>query len=336
MEASARTPVIVDNQMCIQNQGEEITPEGYHNEAGWTLVGKRMSRLRRRGPTRGVFQRTRCKAEQAEEEATALAIAADTAFDTVLSGSRQPPRTTWRTIHDITKSYYLARRTFPFAHPRLDRVEVVLLLAPDRIATEPCTEAPHVPRDIHDRQVQDLPERDGGSHAHLVGLYETPRKSKMKNNILSRLEEAAKSYEQEEHLWAVQQVLGALERQGPCEPATASRGQKTAKTGDGSIFNKFLDSASCGASHTNAISLFIKGPQSLCFLLEIRKKFFKIVYYSRYFLLARSTGMLLIQLMSTAEFGNLPHEIRLVVGRPYMITHNIDVVDRLATAPSAR
>ncbi|KAH8020323.1 hypothetical protein HPB51_000640 [Rhipicephalus microplus] len=33
--------------------------------------------------------------------------------------------------------------------------------------------------------------------------------------------------------------------------------------------------------------------------------------------------------MSTAELGNLPHEIRLVVSQPYMITHNIDVVDGL-------
>ncbi|KAL3213210.1 hypothetical protein MRX96_035556 [Rhipicephalus microplus] len=40
--------------------------------------------------------------------------------------------------------------------------------------------------------------------------------------IQSRLEATAKSYDQEEQLCAVQQVLGALERQGPSEPATAS------------------------------------------------------------------------------------------------------------------
>ncbi|KAL1487144.1 hypothetical protein MTO96_046644 [Rhipicephalus appendiculatus] len=54
MEASARTTVIMDNQMCVQVQGEEITPEEYHNEAGWTLAGERMSRLRRREPASGV------------------------------------------------------------------------------------------------------------------------------------------------------------------------------------------------------------------------------------------------------------------------------------------
>lgn len=54
MEASARTTVIVDNEMRVQVQGEEITPEEYHNEAGWTLAGERMSRLRRRAPASGM------------------------------------------------------------------------------------------------------------------------------------------------------------------------------------------------------------------------------------------------------------------------------------------
>ncbi|KAL1425879.1 hypothetical protein MTO96_018787 [Rhipicephalus appendiculatus] len=54
MEASTRTTVIMDNQMCVQVQGEEITPEEYYKEAGWTLAGERMSRLRRREPASGV------------------------------------------------------------------------------------------------------------------------------------------------------------------------------------------------------------------------------------------------------------------------------------------
>ncbi|CAN7948824.1 unnamed protein product [Ixodes hexagonus] len=53
MEASARTTMIVDNQMCVQVQGEEISPEEYHNEAGWTLAGERMSRMRQRTPASG-------------------------------------------------------------------------------------------------------------------------------------------------------------------------------------------------------------------------------------------------------------------------------------------
>lgn len=45
--------MIVDNQMLVQVQGEGISQEEYHNEAGWTLAGERMSRLRQRTPTSG-------------------------------------------------------------------------------------------------------------------------------------------------------------------------------------------------------------------------------------------------------------------------------------------
>ncbi|KAM7311613.1 hypothetical protein ISCGN_008520 [Ixodes scapularis] len=45
--------MIMDNQMCVQVQGDDISPEEYHNEAGWTLAGERMSRLRQRTPASG-------------------------------------------------------------------------------------------------------------------------------------------------------------------------------------------------------------------------------------------------------------------------------------------
>ncbi|KAH7958563.1 hypothetical protein HPB49_002655 [Dermacentor silvarum] len=44
--------------------------------------------------------------------------------------------------------------------------------------------------------------------------------------IPPRLKAAAKSCDQEQHLWAVQQVLGVLERQGPSGPAKASGDQR--------------------------------------------------------------------------------------------------------------
>ncbi|KAK8771419.1 hypothetical protein V5799_025337 [Amblyomma americanum] len=53
MEASATTTMIVDNQMCVQVQGKEISPEEYHNDAGWTLAGERTSRLHQRTPDSG-------------------------------------------------------------------------------------------------------------------------------------------------------------------------------------------------------------------------------------------------------------------------------------------
>lgn len=39
--------------MCVQVQGEDITPEEYHNQAGWTVSGERMSRLRQRAVASG-------------------------------------------------------------------------------------------------------------------------------------------------------------------------------------------------------------------------------------------------------------------------------------------
>lgn len=34
--------------MCVEVQGEDISPEEFHSDAGWTLAGERMSRLRQR------------------------------------------------------------------------------------------------------------------------------------------------------------------------------------------------------------------------------------------------------------------------------------------------
>ncbi|XP_070387691.1 uncharacterized protein [Dermacentor albipictus] len=39
--------------MCVQVGGTEIPPEEYHSDAGWTLAGERMSRLRQRTPASG-------------------------------------------------------------------------------------------------------------------------------------------------------------------------------------------------------------------------------------------------------------------------------------------
>ncbi|KAH7936878.1 hypothetical protein HPB49_005900 [Dermacentor silvarum] len=53
MQASVRTTMIVDNQMCVQVPGEGISPEECQNEAGWTLAVECMSRLRQRTPASG-------------------------------------------------------------------------------------------------------------------------------------------------------------------------------------------------------------------------------------------------------------------------------------------
>lgn len=50
MEATTSVAMLSDNQMCVTVEGEEISPEEYRNDEGWTLAGERMSRLRRRSP----------------------------------------------------------------------------------------------------------------------------------------------------------------------------------------------------------------------------------------------------------------------------------------------
>ncbi|KAG0412900.1 hypothetical protein HPB47_009963 [Ixodes persulcatus] len=110
--------------------------------------------------------------------------------------------------NDITKAYRLARRTLPPPHPRLSRAEAVLL-----------------------RQLQtgSLPSlglmhrMETADHTHILwDCIKHPEEARSRT-IPPRLEAASKSYDQDQQFWAVQQVLGALERQGPGEPTTASR-----------------------------------------------------------------------------------------------------------------
>ncbi|XP_075535034.1 uncharacterized protein LOC142570513 [Dermacentor variabilis] len=53
MQAPSQTTMILDNHLCVRVQGKEISPEEYHSDAGWTLAGERMSRLRQRTPASG-------------------------------------------------------------------------------------------------------------------------------------------------------------------------------------------------------------------------------------------------------------------------------------------
>lgn len=124
--------------------------------------------------------------------------------------------------NDITKAYRMARRTFPLPHPRLSRAEAVLLrqlqtgslpspglmhrMYPETYPTDKCK----------------VCRRETADHTHILwDCIKHPEEARSRT-IPSRLEEAAKSYDLDQQLWAVQQVLGALERQGPSEPATAS------------------------------------------------------------------------------------------------------------------
>ncbi|KAM7298881.1 uncharacterized protein LOC121837101 [Ixodes scapularis] len=48
MEGTSARATIFDSQMCVQVQGEDLSPEEFHSGTGWTQVGERMSRLRQR------------------------------------------------------------------------------------------------------------------------------------------------------------------------------------------------------------------------------------------------------------------------------------------------
>ncbi|KAH7990014.1 hypothetical protein HPB51_026496 [Rhipicephalus microplus] len=111
--------------------------------------------------------------------------------------------------YNITKAYRIARRTFPFTHPRLGQAEAVLLrqFQTGSLPSRHC--APHVPRDIPDRQVQ-VCWRETGDHTYILWDCIKHPEAARSRAIRSRLDAAAKSHDQEEQLWAVQQVLGAL------------------------------------------------------------------------------------------------------------------------------
>ncbi|KAL3214125.1 hypothetical protein MRX96_007253 [Rhipicephalus microplus] len=64
--------------------------------------------------------------------------------------------------------------------------------------------------------------RKTADHTHILWDCIKHTMAARSRTMPSRLDAAAKSYDQGEQLWALQQVLGALERQGPSEPATAS------------------------------------------------------------------------------------------------------------------
>ncbi|KAH8019080.1 hypothetical protein HPB51_016718 [Rhipicephalus microplus] len=126
------------------------------------------------------------------------------------------------TDYDITQAYHMARRHFPFPHPRLGRAEALLLrqfqtgslpspalmhrMYPETYPTDKCKAC----------------RRETADHTHILRDCIKHTVKARSRTILSQLEAAAKSYDQKEQLWAVQQFLGALERQGHSEQATAS------------------------------------------------------------------------------------------------------------------
>ncbi|KAH6920289.1 hypothetical protein HPB50_028724 [Hyalomma asiaticum] len=64
--------------------------------------------------------------------------------------------------------------------------------------------------------------RERADHTHILwDCIKHPEQAKSRP-IPPRLEAAANSYDQDQQLWTVPQVLGARERQGPSKPEAAS------------------------------------------------------------------------------------------------------------------
>ncbi|KAL3225849.1 hypothetical protein MRX96_049071 [Rhipicephalus microplus] len=115
--------------------------------------------------------------------------------------------------NDITKAYRMAHRTFPFLHAAgssgggTER-------APDWITTEPGTDAPHVHPEAYQTDKCKVCWREMADHVLILwNCIKHPEEARSRT-IQSWLEAAAQSYDQEEQLCAIQQVLEALERKG--------------------------------------------------------------------------------------------------------------------------
>ncbi|KAG0433961.1 hypothetical protein HPB47_019444 [Ixodes persulcatus] len=125
--------------------------------------------------------------------------------------------------NDITEAYRLARRTLPPPHTRLSRAEAVLLrqLQTGSLPSPGLTH--HMNPETYPTDRCKVCRKETADHTHILCDCIKHEEEARSRTIPSRLEAAAKSYDQDQQLWAVQQVLGALKRQGPGEPTTASR-----------------------------------------------------------------------------------------------------------------
>ncbi|XP_077548763.1 uncharacterized protein LOC144162149 [Haemaphysalis longicornis] len=123
---------------------------------------------------------------------------------------------------EITKAYRLARRVLPPPHPGLSRAEAVLL-------RQLQTGSLPTPALLHRMYPEAYPtdrckvcRRETADQYHILWDCSKQPEEAASRKIPPRLEEAAKSYDREHQLWAVQQVLRALERHETREPSTAS------------------------------------------------------------------------------------------------------------------
>ncbi|XP_050051467.1 uncharacterized protein [Dermacentor andersoni] len=124
--------------------------------------------------------------------------------------------------NEIMKAYCLARRNLPTPHTKLSRAEAVVL-------RQLQTRSLPSPRLMNRMYPETYPtymcrvcRRETADYTHILwDCVKYPEEAKSRT-LPPRLEAAAKSYDRDDQLWAVQQVHEALGRHGPSEPATVS------------------------------------------------------------------------------------------------------------------
>ncbi|KAH8033721.1 hypothetical protein HPB51_015627 [Rhipicephalus microplus] len=128
--------------------------------------------------------------------------------------------------NDIRNAYRIARRTFPFPHPQLGRVKAVLLRQLQTRSLPSPALLDRIYPEAYQTDKCKACRRETADHMHIFwDCMKHPEEARSRT-ITSPLEVAAKNYDQQKQLWAIQQVIGVIEGQGPSEPATASGDQR--------------------------------------------------------------------------------------------------------------
>ncbi|XP_075542962.1 uncharacterized protein LOC142576634 isoform X4 [Dermacentor variabilis] len=112
--------------------------------------------------------------------------------------------------------------TLPPPHPRLSRAEAVVLrqLQPGSPPSLKLMNRMYL--ETYPTDMCRVCRRETADYTHILwDCIKYPEDAKSRT-LPPRLEAAAKSYDRDDQLWAVQQVPEALERHGPSEPATTS------------------------------------------------------------------------------------------------------------------
>ncbi|KAH8029206.1 hypothetical protein HPB51_023771 [Rhipicephalus microplus] len=127
--------------------------------------------------------------------------------------------------NDITKAYRMARRDFLFPHPRQGRAEAALLRQLQTVSLPSPALMHRMYPETYPTDKCKVCRRETADRTHILWDCIKHPEDARSRTIPSRLEVVEKSYDQEEQLWVVQQVLGPLEKGN--DPASRQRRVET-------------------------------------------------------------------------------------------------------------